>query len=228
MATGEKRIRGILNGMKQRCYNPKTKNYYRYGGRGIFVCDEWRTNTQAFIDWSMSQGYADDLTIDRIDNDSNYEPGNCRWATQKEQQHNRSTNVFLTYNGKTQDLKQWADELGIYYLTLWHRYKAGWDTKKIIEEPVHEWCRNRYPEIVFAPGEDRQLRLKEYQRRQAGIRSQEKRIAEDKEKVKEKAEIIQEVLQIDSSLSVRQLAKVTGIPRSTVQRLKENYLKNPT
>ena len=93
---------------------------------------------------------------------------------------------------------------------------------------MHEWCRNRYPEIVFAPREDRQLRLKEYQRRQAGIRSQEKRIAEDKEKVKEKAEIIQEVLQIDSSLSVRQLAKVTGIPRSTVQRLKENYLKNPT
>lgn len=221
MATGEKRIRSILNGMKQRCYNTKTKKYHRYGGRGISVCDEWRENTQAFIDWSLSHGYADNLTIDRIDNDGNYEPGNCRWITRQEQQHNKSSNVLLTYNGKTQDLKQWADELGICYLTLWQRYKAGWDTKKIIEEPVHEWCGNRYPEIVFAPGEDRQLKLKEYQRRQAGMRPREQRIADDREKVRQKAEIVREALQKNPDLSVRHLVKVTGIPRSTVQRLKK-------
>lgn len=228
MVVGEKRIRSILNSMKQRCYNPNHNKYYRYGGRGITVCEEWRTNTQTFIDWSMSHDYADDLTIDRIDNDGNYEPDNCRWVTSQEQQHNKSSNVCLTYNGKTQDIKQWSDELGIYYGTLWQRYKAGWDTKKILEEPVHEEYGNRYPEIVFAPGEDRQLKLKEYQRRQAGIRSQKQRITEDKEKVKEKADIIREALQKTPNLSVRQLVKITGIPRSTVQRLKENYLNNPT
>ena len=112
--------------MKQRCYNINYTYYKDYGGRGIAVCDEWLNDFQAFYEWSMNNGYKDNLTIDRIDNNKGYSPNNCRWVTRKTQVQNRRNNVYITYDGKTQTLSQWADELGVRYNTLVLRHIRGW------------------------------------------------------------------------------------------------------
>lgn len=107
------RIYGIWNGMKNRCSNENTSSYYRYGARGITVCDEWLNNFQSFYDWAMENGYRDDLTIDRIDNDNGYSPDNCRWITMHEQNRNKCNNRKITCRGITKIVADWAIVLGI-------------------------------------------------------------------------------------------------------------------
>lgn len=103
------RIYSIWQEMKGRCYNVNNTRYYRYGGRGITVCDEWKYNFEPFYQWAMKNGYSDDLTIDRIDNDSNYCPENCRWATIKEQCNNRSTNIVIQIGNAKKTLTEWCE-----------------------------------------------------------------------------------------------------------------------
>lgn len=115
------RLYSIWKNMKNRCYNEKYYQYKDWGGRGIVVCDEWKHSFEAFYNWAMNNSYRDDLSIDRIDNDGNYKPSNCRWLTTKEQSYNRRSNVYLTYDGKTQTIMGWAKELNIKHITIYAR-----------------------------------------------------------------------------------------------------------
>lgn len=128
------RLYQVWKDMKGRCCDLNNKRYANYGGRGIKVCDEWLT-FENFCKWALSDGYSDDLTIDRINNDGNYEPSNCRWATKKIQANNRRTNHLLTYKGETHTLKEWAEITGINYSTLVARInRLGWSIEKILNK----------------------------------------------------------------------------------------------
>lgn len=109
------RLWNIWTGMRDRCSRSNNKDYQRYGGRGIRVCPEWDSDFRNFYDWSMGNGYSDELTIDRIDNDGNYEPSNCRWVTRKEQTRNRSIT-------KTIPLARIAEIDGITYQEAYKKY----------------------------------------------------------------------------------------------------------
>lgn len=121
------RLNKTFRDMKARCYNPKNKEYKNYGARGITVCDEWLNAERVpekdnatkgyllFKEWALSNGYADNLTIDRIDVNKGYSPDNCRWVDVKTQMNNRRCNHYITYKGRTQTLMQWCEELNLNY-----------------------------------------------------------------------------------------------------------------
>jgi hypothetical protein len=89
------RLYSIWTTMKQRCYNPKNVNYKLYGARGIIVCSEWRFSFRSFKTWAFQNGYDEKLTIDRINNDGNYEPDNCRWVTREENNKNKRPKITI-------------------------------------------------------------------------------------------------------------------------------------
>lgn len=106
------RLYKIWSRMIWRCEKPQAKGFPDYGGRGVSVCEEWHS-FKVFRNWAMENGYSDSLSIDRIDNDGNYCPENCRWATPKEQANNRRSNHKVEYNGQSKNISEWADYFGI-------------------------------------------------------------------------------------------------------------------
>lgn len=133
------RIDNIFKSMKQRCYNINSCNYKNYGGKGIKICDEWLNNKSEFFNWAFENGYDETLTIDRIDVNGNYEPQNCRWVSQKEQQNNRSNNRLLTLNGETKTLAQWAEKFGLARSTLWARIdRYHMPLERALTAPLHK------------------------------------------------------------------------------------------
>lgn len=129
------RLYSIWCQMKARCDNSNHKAYALYGGRGIAVCKEWHS-FQSFYDWAMSSGYSDDLTIDRINNNGNYEPSNCRWVSQKTQCNNRRNNHIVLYNGNQYTLAELAEIYGISYEKLKQRInKLHWNIERALNTP---------------------------------------------------------------------------------------------
>lgn len=129
---------GVLNAIKQRCYNPKCKQYAYYGARGIGICNEWKTNCQAFIYWAIANGYKDGLTIDRIDVNSDYAPSNCRFVSMKDQNRNKRNNIMIVYKDKTKSLAEWCEVLGLNYFTIVRRLQRGWNVVKAFETPIRK------------------------------------------------------------------------------------------
>lgn len=127
------RTYSIWRKMRARCGNSNDTHYARYGGRGIRVCEPWKKFVQFWQDMGDCPPH---MEIDRLDNDGHYEPDNCRWATRKEQNRNKSDNRMLTLNGITRCVTDWAESIGIQRGTISSRLRYGWSVERTLTEPV--------------------------------------------------------------------------------------------
>lgn len=130
------RLYNIWQTMKARCMVKSSQKYYAYGGRGIKVCEEWQHDFKAFYDWAMANGYSDSLSIDRIDNNGDYCPENCRWATAKEQAYNRRNTIWIEFNGEKHTISEWCEIAGITKSALTHRIYRGWSIERALSTPM--------------------------------------------------------------------------------------------
>ena len=129
------RLYSIWKDMVNRCYNPKIWCFGHYGGRGITVCNEWKSDFLSFEEWALKNGYEEKLTIDRTDNNGNYEPTNCQWATMKTQRNNTRRNVYMEVEGVVKTRTQWAEETGIPYEVIRSRTRSGWSNERAVKTP---------------------------------------------------------------------------------------------
>lgn len=130
----KERLYRIRQLMLQRCNNPKAPNFHNYGGRGIGVCKEWEDDYFSFRKWALENGYNDSLTLDRKDNNGNYEPSNCRWVDMKVQSNNKRDNVRITYHGETHTSIEWSEITGIKREIIYDRYKKGFALDVVFSE----------------------------------------------------------------------------------------------
>lgn len=136
-------------GMITRCTNPRAKQFGTHGARGIRVCEHWREFENFLAD--MGERPSMKHSIDRIDNDGHYEPGNCRWATIEVQNNNTRHNKRLTFDGRTLNVKQWSRETGINYTTLHDRLNRGWSVERALTEPIDQTRRNHVTDFPRFP-----------------------------------------------------------------------------
>lgn len=129
----------ILVNMKDRCYDQTHPEYHRYGGRGIYICDEWLNDRRKFVEWAISAGYQSGLTIDRIDNDGPYAPWNCRWISRSDQSNNRSTSRRIEIDGEVHTLLDWSRISEIPYMDLYHKLNTDFGSfmNSILDSPAY-------------------------------------------------------------------------------------------
>lgn len=130
------RLYRIWQKMKERCYYKDDISYKNYGGRGIRISAEWNNDFQKFYKWSKENGYNDKLMIDRIDNNQDYSPKNCRWVTRKEQNNNKRNNVRIEINGEVKNLTQWMKHFNLSRSTYYNRIARGWQVHEALTTPV--------------------------------------------------------------------------------------------
>ena len=129
------RIYRVWRNMLDRCERENDNKYNLYGGRGISVCKEWH-NASDFINWAMSNGYADDLQLDRIDTNGDYDPENCRFVTIKENNRNKRNNRTITINDVSKTVTEWAEITGVKRKTIYERLNRGWDAASAVYRSV--------------------------------------------------------------------------------------------
>lgn len=130
------RLFKILQKMKERCLNENSKHYIDYGGRGISICKEWLNKESGYLNfktWALQNGYKKNLSIDRINNDGNYEPKNCRWVSSKIQANNRRSNRFVEYKGQRKTVAEWAEIAGISYNALYYLISKNKPLDKVLK-----------------------------------------------------------------------------------------------
>ena len=134
-----KRLYSIYNGIKKRCYNSHEERYKDYGGRGIVMCEEWlnpNSGFDAFVEWSLANGYTEEMTIERKDVDGNYEPSNCEWLTLREQACNKRDTIWVDYKGEHIQLRKLCERLGVSYDTVHDRVRdRGWSIEDAVSIP---------------------------------------------------------------------------------------------
>lgn len=128
----------VWSSMKKRCQNPAFRSFHNYGGRGVAVCEEWASSFERFLE-DMGPRPDENHTLERIDNDGNYEPGNCRWATRREQMNNIRKNVVLVVDGEAATLAEWCRRNGIAHSSVLKRLANGWDVKRAVTTPPRHW-----------------------------------------------------------------------------------------
>ena len=131
---------GVWLGMKRRCRRPKARDYGNYGGRGVRVCERWRKSFKAFFE-DMGARPSPEHSIDRIDGEGDYEPGNCKWSTRREQNRHRRDNRFFEFNGEKLCLTDWAKRYGMRKVTLHDRLARGMSIEAALTKPVRKWVR---------------------------------------------------------------------------------------
>ena len=132
------RLYDIWHGAKRRTSDPRRKDYCHYGAVGIKMCDEWMNSYEAFEKWSLSHGYKEGMTLDRICRNRGYDPNNCRWITTKQQAYNRNTGRYITINGHTKTLEEWSKIKSIGPDVIIHRVKNGWTWEEAVTTPLNE------------------------------------------------------------------------------------------
>lgn len=131
------RIRSIWKGMKRRCEKEQCPGFKNYGGKGVFVCEEWQSFDN-FMKWSLENGYDDSLTIDRIDSDGIYEPSNCKWSNRIDQNNNTSRNHYVEVDGCIYTVAELSRIYGIKQNTLLYRLRRGWSVERAIGQEVQK------------------------------------------------------------------------------------------
>ncbi len=131
----EKRLNSIWIDMKRRCENANYKDFFNYGGRGISVCCEWH-NYDTFKEWALANGYKNGLSIDRVNVNGDYEPGNCRWATAIEQANNKRNTIYIEYHGRRFTISELSREYNLPYRTVFDRIKRGWSIDDVVKTPI--------------------------------------------------------------------------------------------
>lgn len=126
-------------GMKARCLNPNNTRYKDYGGRNITICQEWLDDFMNFYNWAINNGYKDGLTIERINNDGNYEPSNCKWITKEEQMKNTRNCHYIEYNGETHCVSEWLKILGITSRSIANKLYKGYPIEKLFNRKYTEY-----------------------------------------------------------------------------------------
>lgn len=204
MNKSRNRLYRIWSNMKDRTTNPNSSKYKHYGGRGISVCPEWFNDFETFYVWAITNGYNDDLTIDRIDNDGNYEPTNCQWADMNTQANNKRSNIKLQYRGETLTLMQWCRKLKLDYPTIRSRIIDGkWSAEKAFETPIRADTLK-----------DKKIRI-----------SREQYLLQEKQKTEERLKSYIQLKIEQPLISNRLAAKILGFSEGYIRKLKKYSLE---